>query len=69
MKITAIYRDQPGKRALAYDAPDGTVVGDELLVPRPWFLHGVDNEYGSLTVVVTALGGDWDGALVKATKP
>jgi len=39
-------------------------VGDMVKVPRPWFLEGVDGEYGSMILEVKEIGSSYDGDLV-----
>lgn len=46
---------------MTYDCDFDVKVGDMVKVPRPWFLKGVDGEYGPMTLEVKKIGssGDW----------
>lgn len=55
-------------RELAYIALDGIEVGDTVLVPRPYYMRGIDNQYGDFAGTVTKIGCDWHGPLVMAKK-
>ena len=46
---------------MTYDCDFDVKVGDMVKVPRPWFLKGVDGEYGPMTLEVKKIGSSYEG--------
>ena len=46
---------------MTYDCDFDVEVGDMVKVPRPWFLKGVDGEYGPMTLEVKKIGSSYEG--------
>jgi hypothetical protein len=67
MKIEAVLVGRGGS-ALAYETDDVVKVGDSVWVPRPYFLVGVNDEYGPIRATVTRIGTEYKGACRQAVK-
>jgi hypothetical protein len=46
---------------MTYNCDFDVEVGDMVKVPRPFFLKGVDGEYGPMTLEVKQIGSEYDG--------